>query len=162
MNDLNLNRSDSLVSISLLKLADASIVYALIDESRNELKNLVWSQTATLESTTNFIEYKIRSLDSIYGVFYDDNLIGVLELRKKEDMFELGYWVGSKYRGKGFMKIAVKQLVDSETKFHTITAHIRETNEASHKILQNAGLTFDHVETWQGEQWVHLKREKAI
>jgi RimJ/RimL family protein N-acetyltransferase len=77
-------------------------------------------------------------------------------------MFELGYWVGTKYRGKGFMKIAVKQLVDSETKFHTIAAHIRETNEASHKILQNAGLTFDHVELWQGEQWLHLKREKEV
>jgi len=149
-----------LVSICLLKVEDAHSVYRLIDESRSQLKNLVWSQTATLESTTNFIDYKIKSPDNIYGIYSDDNLVGVLELRKKQDMLELGYWVGSKYRGQGFMKIAVKQLVDIESKNYTITAHIREKNQASYKILQYAGLIFDHVELWEGEQWVHLKREK--
>lgn len=158
----NINNNFLELLVRPLRGDDAMVVYNLIDESRKELKNLVWSQSATLESTTSFIDAKLNSLDKIFGVFYEENLVGVLELRKKEDMLELGYWVGTKYRGKGFMKIAVKKLVDNEIKTHTVTAHIRETNQASHKILQYAGLEFDHVEIWQGEQWVHLKRSKSI
>lgn len=73
---------------------------------------------------------------------------------------ELGYWVGSQYRGQGLMKIAVKQLVDSEVKNNSIVAHIRETNKASDSILHYAGLKYDHTEVWQGENWLHLKIEK--
>jgi ribosomal-protein-serine acetyltransferase len=158
--NLSINNKEQSLSIRLLQLEDSIAVYRLIDQSRSELKNLLWSINATLDSTTEFIKFKNNSLDRIYGVFYDTNLVGVLELRKKEDMFELGYWVGSKYRGKGLMKNAVKALVDNQIKSASITAHIREHNHASHKILQYAGLKFDHIELWQGENWLHLKREK--
>lgn len=160
MNTSNLQNEIS-VSIKLLTLKDTAKLYQLIDESREQLTNLVWSQSATLESTISFLENKLASNDKVHGVFHNTNLVGVLELRKKEqDIFELGYWVGTQYRGKGFMKNAVKELVAQEVKSTAIIAHIRECNHASFKVLTNAGLNYDHTEMWQGEPWLHLKREK--
>jgi RimJ/RimL family protein N-acetyltransferase len=149
-----------LIAIKLLNIDDAIQLYALIDESRSGLTNLTWSKNSTLETTLDFLKYKIEIKDKVYGVFYENKLAAVLELRKKDDMLELGYWVGTQYRGKGIMKVAVKNLVDNEVKSNTITAHIREGNKASYQILQYAGLTYDHTEVWQGENWLHLKRIK--
>lgn len=159
MNNGNFQETNT-VSIRLLTLEDASNLYSLIDNSRAQLTNLVWSQNASLESTINFIENKLSSNDKVHGVFCENSLVGVLELRKKEDSFELGYWVGSQYRGKGVMKAAVKQLVDQQVTTANVVAHIRESNKASLKVLTNAGLTYDHTEIWQNEPWIHLKRKK--
>lgn len=116
------------VRIKLLNEEDSSKVYLLIEESRSELINLIWSKEATLESTLKFIKDKIEIEDKIFGIFHYGNLAGVLELRKKETFSELGYWLGTKYRGKGLMKEAVKMLVDKEIKNTDIIAHIREIN----------------------------------
>lgn len=159
-NDLPLTSQNNFITIQLLTVEYAKAVYKLIDESRPQLKNLIWSQNATLESTIIFIQNKQQSQDNIFGVFHNDNLIGVLELRKKESFSELGYWLGTQYRGQGLMKFAVKNLVDKQIKLNTIIAHIRETNKASYQILKYAGLTYDHSELWQGEEWLHLKRDK--
>lgn len=107
-----------------------------------------------------FIKDKIEIEDKIFGIFHYGNLAGVLELRKKETFSELGYWLGTKYRGKGLMKEAVKILVDKEIKNTDIIAHIREINNSSHKVLKYAGLEYDHTEVWNNENWIHLKRSK--
>lgn len=148
------------VRIQLLNEEDSSKVYSLIEESRSELRNLIWSKEATLESTLKFIKDKIEIDDKIFGIFHYGNLAGVLELRKKETFSELGYWLGTKYRGKGLMKEAVKMLVDKEIKKTDIIAHIREINNSSHKVLKYAGLEYDHTEVWNNENWIHLKRSK--
>ena len=152
--------NNDLISIEPLTIEHGETLYHLIDESRLQLKNLIWSQNATLNSTKKFIADKNQSQDKIFGVFYKEILIGVLELRKKENFSELGYWLGTKYRGHGLMKIAVKNLVDEEIMNGSIIAHIRETNKASYKILHYAGLHYDHSELWQNEEWLHLKRSK--
>lgn len=159
MNTSNVS-TKTFLTIKLLVITDAAQLYQLIDQSRMQLTNLVWSQSATLESTITFLENKLASSDKVHGIFQNKKLVGVLELRKKEDMFELGYWVGTKYRGRGIMKTAVKQLVDHQVKYHAIIAHIRQSNEASLKVLTNAGLKYDHTEMWQGEPWIHLKIDK--
>lgn len=139
------------IKIRMLTENDGDILYRLIESSRHQLKNLVWSKDATLESTIQFLKQKLSSLDLVHGVFLNNNLVGVLELRNKFDKLELGYWVGAAYRGQGLMKIAVKQLVDKEVQYNTIIAHIREANQASLHILQYAGLSYDHTEVWENE-----------
>lgn len=152
--------NNDLISIEPLTIEHSETLYHLIDESRSELKNLIWSQNATLNSTKKFIADKNQSQDNIFGVFYEDILIGVLELRKKEKFSELGYWLGTKYRGYGLMKTAVKNLVDEKIINGSIIAHIRANNKASYNILKYAGLHYDHSELWENEQWLHLKRNK--
>lgn len=159
MNQLTCMHEDKLVNIKQFQAKDAEILYSLINNSRADLKNLVWSQTATLQSTKQFITIKNNSEDKVHGIFYDNKLVGVLELRKKENnIFELGYWLGSQYRGQHLMQCAVKLLVEEQVKKYNIVAHIRENNIASYKVLEHAGLVYSHKEIWEGENWIHLKR----
>lgn len=149
------------IHIKKLNIQHATVLYDLIDNSREQLKNLVWSQTATLQSTKQFIENKNKSQDQVHGVFYENVLVGVLELRQKENnVFELGYWLGTEYRGQHIMPCAVKTLVESKINSATIIAHIRENNIASYKVLSHAGLIYSHTEVWEGENWIHLKRQQ--
>jgi RimJ/RimL family protein N-acetyltransferase len=147
-----------MLELKVLSDLDAPVVYNLINNSRGHLGNLVWAPTATLESTTEFLRTKSLSEDTVRGVFEDGVLVGVVELRAKDDAMELGYWLGYSYRGRGIMREAVKMLVDAlpET---TIIGHIRAKNIASNHTLTFAGLTQSHCEMWQGEQWLHFKRE---
>lgn len=159
MNNLTCMHENKMIEIKALNLKHTNMLYDLIDSSREQLKNLTWSQTATLDSTKQFIVNKNKSEDQVHGVFYDNILVGVLELRKKENnIFELGYWLGTQYRGQHIMPCAVKTLVESKVEDTTIVAHIKETNLASYKVLNHAGLVYSHKEVWEGENWIHLKR----
>jgi RimJ/RimL family protein N-acetyltransferase len=151
-----------MITLKALTTEDTSILYTLIDDSRAGLTNLVWSKDSTWESTKEFINYKNKSQDEIYGVLQDEVLVGVLELRMVNKMWELGYWLGTQYRGQGIMKVAVKMLIDNVVKTRSVTAHIRAGNQASYKTLIYAGLTDHHTEFWQGEEWLHLKRNIEI
>lgn len=161
-NNSLITSQNNLITVQLLTVEDSEKVYQLIAESRSELKNLIWSQNATLESTIVFIKNKKQSQDQIFGVFNNDTLIGVLELRKKEEFTELGYWLGTKYSGQGLMKLAVKNLVDKQFNLNTVIAHIRANNKASYQILKYAGLAYDHSELWQGEEWLHFKKNNFL
>lgn len=143
--------------LSLLTVRDADRLYKLISESRDGLKNLTWAADATLKSTTSFLAAKSSSNDKVYGVFTGHGLVGVIELRDKGDVYELGYWLGTKHRGQGLMKDASKYLVEEASKRRPVVAHIRVGNIPSFKTLVHAGLRPDHVETWEGEDWLHLR-----
>lgn len=148
-----------MLKLKLLTTEDAPIVYSLIDQSRAHLGNLVWAHTATLDSTAAFLAEKSTSSDTVRGIFEEGALVGVIELRAKEQEMELGYWLGSEYRGRGIMRSAVKMLVDEVVETTTVIGHIRATNVASNHTLTFAGLTPSHCEMWQGEEWLHFKRE---
>lgn len=78
-----MNNLTNIVTIKPLTIHDTEVVYHLIDQSRADLKNLIWSQSATLESTKKFIEYKNNTKDKVFGVFQDNSLVGILELREE-------------------------------------------------------------------------------
>lgn len=135
----------------------ADELYGLIDESREGLKNLVWSQTATPDSTLAFTQEKHTG--KRYGIYQGHGLksvlVGVLELRDKHVSWELGYWLGTKYQGKGIMKKVVKKIVD-ETVDRPVIAHIRIGNEKSKSVLEYAGLR----EYQRDAEWIYLIRVK--
>lgn len=146
-----------MITLRSLTEVDAPMVYSLIDISRSNLKNLVWSGSATLESTAQFIREKSQSTHKIFGIFHQDNFTGVLELRDLGDVWELGYWLGTPYRRQGIMKMAAKMLVSQVVAKKPVTAHIRVTNIASYKTLCYAGLVRSYTKMWEGEEWLHMK-----
>ena len=150
------------IELKKLSLNDAYILYSLIDDSRQYLQNLVWSKSATLESTQKFLKEKINSEDEVFGIFFNNILTGILEVRKKENLLELGYWLGNKYRCLGIMKFSVKKLVDQKIKDNGIIAHIRKNNFSSHKILLFAGFEYDYSEIIENEEWIYLKINKKL
>ena len=55
----------------------------------------------------------IRNEEFNLNIFLNDNLIGGLGLRLDEDEFyELGYWLGADYWGKGYATESVRGLLD--------------------------------------------------
>lgn len=143
------------VSIAPLRVGQASELYLVIDKSRAYLKNLVWAADATEKSTHEFLTAKAASADTVYGIYVNADLVGTLELRDRDGVYELGYWLGVGHRGQGVMVQAVEPLVTVKKYIKPVTAHIRAGNHASMSVLTRSGLTEHHREMWQGEEWIH-------
>lgn len=143
-------------------------LYGLVDISRQDLTNLIWSASATLESTHKFLQEKSghESKDAVFGIFLYDGeddyyhldppstrLAGCVELRDMGDHVQLGYWLGTPYRGQGIMQEAVKKLLENQRFMdRPITVRIRSGNVKSLAIVKGAGF----VETSNDEEWTSL------
>jgi RimJ/RimL family protein N-acetyltransferase len=150
------------VLVRRLTFADAPDLYRLIDESREGLRNLLWVASATQTSTEAFIAQKAITDDIVYCLSSQGAIAGILELRNKGATQELGYWLGTAYRGKGIMRFAVHQLVAIASLWTPVTAHIRTTNDASRSVLTSAGLVETHQEIWEQESWSHFSTQQPI
>ena len=72
--------------------------------------------------------------------------IGFVELDKKNKRGKLGYWLGKRHRGKGFMSEAVKLILAlgfAKLKLHRISANVFEANIVSSTVLKKAGLKLE-------------------
>lgn len=83
-------------------------------------------------------------------------VIGACGLELRDDMPEIGYWLGVPYWGKGYATEAVRALIDhafDELGHETLVAGARVTNPASRRVLEKCGFQ------WSG---VGLYRIRAI
>jgi RimJ/RimL family protein N-acetyltransferase len=87
-----------------------------------------------------------------YAIATETELIGGIGVKFKEDVYrfswELGYWLGEPFWGKGIMTEAVKEFTRYLFKHYnirSITANVFEGNKASMKILTKAGFKLDGV-----------------
>ncbi len=85
--------------------------------------------------------------DFAYAVENDGTHIGGIGLHlSDEHKAEVGYWLGEKYWGNGYMTKALKQILDfgfNELKLVRITAHIFEGNIPSEKLLGRCGFEYE-------------------
>ena len=77
------------------------------------------------------------------NIFLDNILIGGVGLRNMDiDYYELGYWIGFKYWGKGYATEACYGLlnyVKKNTAFKNLKAHVYKENIASSNVLKKIG-----------------------
>lgn len=77
--------------------------------------------------------------------------IGIIRVTNKwieENKCEIGYSIGSKWWGKGYMTETVKRVIEYLTKdigFKTVIAEVTPDNIASKKVLEKLGLTLDNT-----------------
>ena len=74
--------------------------------------------------------------------------VGLHSLQQGDHMGEVGYWMDSKFRGKGICTLAVRTLIDfafSEMQFRRIEGLTDTRNLASQKVLEAAGFTRDAI-----------------
>lgn len=84
--------------------------------------------------------------------------IGFVKLDKKDKNGELGYWLGKRYWGKGFMSEAVGLILNfgfNKLKLHRIYARVFEENIASSVVLKKAGFK---LEGRMREKWHRFGR----
>ncbi|MFN3871416.1 MAG: GNAT family N-acetyltransferase [Ignavibacterium sp.] len=87
-----------------------------------------------------------------YAIANQKELIGGIGVKFKEDVYryswELGYWLGEPFWGKGIATEAVKvftKYLFSHYNIRSITANVYEGNKASMKVLTKAGFKLDGV-----------------
>ena len=77
------------------------------------------------------------------NIFLNDGLIGGVGLRNMDiDYYELGYWIGFKYWGKGYATEACYGLlnyVKKNTAFKNLKAYVYKENIASSNVLKKIG-----------------------
>ena len=85
-------------------------------------------------------------------------LIGIVNFfDEKDGSCEIGYGIGSSYWGHGYATEAVRRFLEylfSEKGIHTVYASFFTGNDASRRVMEKCGMTYDHVTekelTYQG------------
>ncbi|QKY70800.1 GNAT family N-acetyltransferase [Lentibacillus sp. CBA3610] len=112
---------DEEIALKHLEVHDAAPLFRLTDESRTTLRPwLAWvDHTKTVEDSKTFIESALKQFADkrglTTGILYHGELAGVVgfnHLDRKNNIGVIGYWLGSKYVGKGIMTRAVSGLID--------------------------------------------------
>ena len=98
-----------------------------------------------------------------FVIVYHNEVVGVVGLgsiNHEHKNAEIGYWLGKRYWGKGIMTDAVGLIVRfgfKQLKLHRIHTTIFEKNNASARVLEKNGFTFEGTikDRWKREgKWV--------
>jgi ribosomal-protein-serine acetyltransferase len=134
------------VALKKAEVEDAELIYKLIDESRENLRQ--WLTWVDISKSPIFTEnYLIQnslsdfySGRSIFEILLDNNFCGVIDLHngsKELKSVDIGYWIGEKYQGRNIAADACKLLINLVFKNYEIdTIFIRcaEENVKSRSI----------------------------
>lgn len=124
--------------------------------SRPEVtKYLLWKEHKSVGYTKDYLFY-IGTRYAL-GDFYDWAIIdresrrmigtcGFTRIDAANDCAEIGYVLNPDFHGKGYATEAVKKIIDfgfSELSFNRIEARFMKGNEASLRLMQRVGMTFE-------------------
>ena len=96
-----------------------------------------------------------------YAIDHEGKLVGMVVLNlRKDNIAEIGYWLGRKYWGQGLTTEAAKLLVQEgfeKLKLHKIYATHHPKNKASGRVMQKLGMKYEgtlreHVKA-KGKYW---------
>lgn len=134
---------------------DAEAVFHLMDESRDELKTwLPWvNDTKTVADEEKFLATTLAEFgtgDSMSTIILYKNqpagMISFNRFRSMDKSAEIGYWLGTKFVGKGIMHRAVSGMCHTgfiDYRVNKIEIHAAIDNERSNHVAQQAGFHLD-------------------
>ena len=103
---------------------------------------LSWIPTHA-ENFENDKAYEFAITDKTTGALY--GCMGLAN-NKKHRNGETGYWVGEEFWGNGYASEALRAVIDFaffEKGFHKVYARHFESNPASGRVMQNAGMVYE-------------------
>ena len=148
---------DNNLPLELLETTDAEELLNLIDSNRSYLKEwLAWlDRIKEVNDTKSFIKNTKEQYASDNGfqagIFYDNKLIGVIgivDIDWQDKKTEIGYWIDSKYQGKGIITKSCKVIIDyafNKLKLNKVEIHCAENNKKSQGIPKRLGFTKEGV-----------------
>lgn len=156
------------IELRPLQPEEAPELYALVDANRPQLKKFWWEEkTHSPQDSQCFIEAvtadEAANGAPTRGIYADDKLIGVAALHtidwdKKRSL--LGYWIGKKESGKGYVTAAVRLLLANAFDYiglDEVRITARTSNGASLGVARKLGFTLvgvqDHA-TWKTDEVV--------
>lgn len=138
-----------MITIRPVRIEDTEELYAVVSANKEHLTNLVWASSATRLSTEKFIATNSLK-EKLRTILLDGKIVGMITLRPiLYRQWMIGYWLDHRVRGKGYMREAVRQIID-EVPGEVITAHIHPGNHPSKRILTKSGFYFHHsYDDWE-------------
>lgn len=159
------------IQLKILEMNDAETIYNLIDTDRVHLREwLPWVDCNTdVEDVEKFIssglEQQLNNRGFHTGIWYCNTLVGVIgfhPLNHQSRNTSIGYWINSKYEGKGIMTHACRQLVDyamNELGMHRVEIRCAVENYRSRAIPAKLGFKEEGIirdAEWLGDHFIDL------
>ena len=139
------------------RLGDAKVVKTLANDRRIAENTARIPHPYKLSDAEDFISSANRSNETVFLITARDVVIGACGFAQVDrHPPEIGYWLGTKYWGKGYATEAVRALIDhafTDLDSEALQAAARVTNPASRRVLEKCGFQ------WTG---VQLHRFEAI
>ena len=129
-----------------IRESDKEDYYINISHDRKVLETYICRYAQTLEDF-DFSNYPGRSELFAIRLKETGRLIGLINyFDETEDSCEIGYGIGSGYWGCGYATEAVRRFLEylfSEKGFHTVYASFFTGNDASRRVMEKCGMTYD-------------------
>ena len=148
--------TDGEITLERFRLEDGDLIYQAITESYDEIaKWLSWlTPDYDKKAADEFIGIQLNNWQSDLEYTFtiknqQGQLLGVIGLHifdKLNDVANVGYWMNTKFSGKGYCTQALKLLVKNTLKpldLIRIEVIAAAENIASQKVAQNAGAQFE-------------------
>jgi RimJ/RimL family protein N-acetyltransferase len=145
--------SDTLTTPRLLlrlpTLEDAEIIFNKYARDMEVLKFLIWRPHENINTTREFIHRCIQcwkdetAFPWIVVRKYDNEMVGMLELRIEKFRAEVGYVIARSYWGNGYATEITKSVIEwsfSQENIYRVWATCDVQNLASTRVLEKAGM----------------------
>ena len=145
------------VYLRLLEERHAAAAFAAVERDREYLGRwLPWvDQTTEEDYTAGFIKTSLEQFAHneglAAGIWCGEELIGTIGTHKIDWLnrrVEIGYWVGSRFQGRGIVTAACRALIDhafNEWKLNRVEIHCATSNAKSCAIPERLGFQFEGV-----------------
>jgi RimJ/RimL family protein N-acetyltransferase len=133
---------------------DAEAIFATYGRDLQVTKYLAWKPTGKVDDTRSHLRASVlaweegRAFQWVILQKKGRRLLGAVGVRVDGHKLELGYVLGKKFWGKGYMTEAVKAIVDwalKEEDVYRIWAVCDIDNPASARVMEKAGLKLEGV-----------------
>lgn len=157
MNPIHVSPS---ITLTPLSIADAQIIFDIIDSQREYLGK--WlpfvSSTQTVDDPAKFIESVYNEPEEIrehvFGIHVEEIFVGLVGLKfnkesRKNQRAEIGYWLSEKEQKKGIVTRSVKALIDYaflELALNRVQIRCAVGNLPSKSIAQRLGFHLEGIE----------------
>ncbi len=137
-----------------MRVSDASDMYEYACRP-SVTEYLTWEPHASVAETREYLTYVGQRYRT--GDFYDWSVVsketghmigtcGFTSFNCSADSAEIGYVLNPAYQGKGLATEAVRRVLQfgfAELSLHRIEAHFIEGNDASRRLMERVGMTFE-------------------
>jgi ribosomal-protein-serine acetyltransferase len=143
--------------LALLEERHAGEVFAVVDRERAYLREwLPWvDPTRTADAILKFIKDSLQQFASnegfAAGIWSGEEFAGVIGTHKVDWQYrkaEMGYWIASKFQGRGIVTDAARAVIDHAFvawKLNRVEIHCATGNAKSCAIPQRLGFQFEGV-----------------
>jgi ribosomal-protein-serine acetyltransferase len=141
---------DASITLKQYVLSDSMPIFKLIDSCRSHLSQYgdnTAKKYPTLKSVQDSIRYPQNKSRLRLGIWEGKTLVGAINLTPNEDsegnsVAEIGYFIGERFQGNGYVNKALSRLIDyasCDLEIQMLYAKVHKDNQRSMNVLSRAG-----------------------